>query len=237
MLPSAGECQLYLDVDCSSVTYDTEASPVILQAVNTTLEKAKEENVEAPEEPKDDNSTVTPDEALSNSLLTSIGETKQNVTENELKEAFCRDVDSFSWEFGAPRNQQQQQGPGWNQNQGPGWNRGTTRAVGIGAGTTVLIVLLLCGACCTCGVCLALKKKRSKRHEPPVTFSEVNVNDAGLVMGGMGDITPNPGYKAEATPQHGPPVTGTYSNTGVHYPGPPAIPPTQPGYTNFPGNN
>jgi len=57
---------------------------------------------------------------------------------------------------------------------------------------------------------------KSDREEPPVTYSDVNVNDA------------MPGYKNEPTPQH------TYSDTGVMYPGPAAIPPTQPGYTNYP---
>merc|ERR1711971_384154 len=61
-------------------------------------------------------------------------------------------------------------------------------------------------------------------------------NDAGM---GMGGVTANPGYKAEATPQHQGGAPGypgaTFSNTGVLYPGPAAIPPTQPGYTNYPG--
>merc|ERR1719244_362231 len=38
------ECQLYMDVDCSSITYDTEPSPVILEAVNKTLERIAENN-------------------------------------------------------------------------------------------------------------------------------------------------------------------------------------------------
>jgi hypothetical protein len=64
----------------------------------------------------------------------------------------------------------------------------------------------------------------------------MHVNDAG-----MGGITGNPGFQAQATPVHGypqQPAGGpTYSDAGVLYPGPAAIPPTQPGYTNFaPGN-
>jgi len=204
---------------------------VILEAVNRTLEKVAEANktqVELAEE-KDGNSTATPEEALSNSLLSSIDVEKDDVSQAQLKEAYCRDVDSFSWEFGAPKNQQQQQGRDWNRNH-------TRTAVGVGSGTIVLIVLLLCGTCCTCGICMALKKKRSKSSEPPVTFSDVHVNDAGM---GMGGVTANPGYKAEATPQHQGGAPGypgaTFSNTGVLYPGPAAIPPTQPGYTNYPG--
>ena len=222
-------------MDCSAVTYDTKPDPVILEAVNKTLEKVAEANktqeVVDQDANQDANATVvSPEEALSNSLLSSIDVTKDDVTQAQLKEAYCRDVDSFSWEFGAPKNQQQQQGRDWNRNH-------TRTAVGVGSGTIVLIVLLLCGTCCTCGICLALKKKRSKSSEPPVTFSDVHVNDAGM---GMGGVTNNPGYKAESTPQHqgGAPgyPTATFSNTGVLYPGPAAIPPTQPGYTNFPGS-
>jgi len=227
----AGECQLFLDVDCSSVTYDTKPDPVILEAVNKTLEKVAEANKTQEEVGEENaNSTSTPAEALSNSLLSSIDVNKDDVSQAQLKEAYCRDVDSFSWEFGAPKNQQQQQGRDWNGNR-------TRTAVGVGSGTIVLIVLLLCGTCCTCGICLALKKKRSKSSEPPVTFSDVHVNDAGM---GMGGVTANPGYKAESTPQHQGGAPGypgaTFSNTGVLYPGPAAIPPTQPGYTNFPGS-
>merc|ERR1719365_424336 len=29
----AGECQIYMDVDCSAITYDTPPSPTILEAV------------------------------------------------------------------------------------------------------------------------------------------------------------------------------------------------------------
>ena len=221
---------MFLDVDCSAVTYDTKPDPVILEAVNKTLEKVAEANKtqELPEQ--EANSTLTPDEALSNSLLSSIDVTKEDVNQAQLTEAYCRDVDSFSWEFGAPKNQQQQQGRDWNGNH-------TRTAVGVGSGTIVLIVLLLCGTCCTCGVCMALKKKRSKSSEPPVTFSDVHVNDTGMAMGG---VIPNPGYKSTDTPQHQGGAPGypgaTYSNTGVLYPGPSAIPPTQPGYTNFPGS-
>ena len=97
---------MFLDVDCSAVTYDTKPDPVILEAVNKTLEKVAEANKtqELPEQ--EANSTLTPDEALSNSLLSSIDVTKDDVNQAQLTEAYCRDVDSFSWEFGAPKNQQ-----------------------------------------------------------------------------------------------------------------------------------
>ena len=109
-----------MDVDCSSITYDTKPSPVILEAVNKTLERIAENNktdtstdeligettVNATETEKaKSNETISqnPDEALSNSLLTSLDPKK--TSEADLKEAFCRDIDSFSFEFAQPQRQ------------------------------------------------------------------------------------------------------------------------------------
>ena len=39
----------------------------------------------------------TKNESLSNSLLTQIA--KSNASDSDLKEAFCRDIDAFSFEF------------------------------------------------------------------------------------------------------------------------------------------
>jgi len=142
------ECQLYLDVDCSSVTYDTKPSAVVLEAVNATLEKINSTTTEAPttttlsttlsttesstsvsteassesSSVADGNSTsesttmttttttIDPkaleenqkkiNETLSNSLLSSIDPEK--ASEKDIKEAYCRDVDTFSWEFAQP---------------------------------------------------------------------------------------------------------------------------------------
>jgi len=234
----AGECQLYMDVDCSDITYDTKASPVILEAVNKTLEKIAENNTtevttvatttttttEANSDLSGNDTTPissSPDEALKNSLLTSIDVNK--TSEAELKEAYCRDIDSFSWEFGAPKNLQQNQNYNYGDPDRIPAGAGATMAVG----TIVIIVLFFCCCCCACCVCAACKGKKkigkvlgkSGSEEPPVTYSDVNVNEA---MGG--------GYKSDPTPQH-----NTYSDSGVLYPGPAAIPPTQPGYTNYPG--
>ena len=41
--------------------------------------------------------TQTKEESLSNSLLKQID--PKNVTADEIKEAFCRDIDAFSFEF------------------------------------------------------------------------------------------------------------------------------------------
>merc|ERR1719369_361795 len=88
----SGECQLYMDVDCSSVTYDTKPSPAILEAVNKTLEKVAENNstLEAAKVNLDPNVTsseplsMSPEAALNNSLLSSIDVNK--TTPEELKE-------------------------------------------------------------------------------------------------------------------------------------------------------
>jgi len=115
------ECQIFMDVDCSSITYDTKPSPVILEAVNRTLERIAENNktdtaaaeligettVNATdsENVKATNETISqdPNEALSNSLLSSLD--PKTTSEADLKEAFCRDIDSFSFEFAEPQRQ------------------------------------------------------------------------------------------------------------------------------------
>merc|ERR1711936_463841 len=93
----SGECQIYMDVDCSSITYDTKPSPTILSAVEKA-QKAMEENPNLIGEvipPLD--RTETKNESLSNSLLTKLDTSK--ASDDELKEAFCRDIDSFSFDM------------------------------------------------------------------------------------------------------------------------------------------
>jgi len=86
----ASECQIYLDVDCSTITYETPPSSAIMSAVA----KANQTVTEAVQ-PTD--RTQNANESLANSLLTNIDPT--NVTSDELKEAFCRDIDAYSLEF------------------------------------------------------------------------------------------------------------------------------------------
>ena len=84
--------QIFLDVDCSSITYDTEPSATIMNAV----EKAKKEMpVQGETAPL--GRTESANETLANSLLTRID--PKNSTADEIKEAFCRDIDSFSFEM------------------------------------------------------------------------------------------------------------------------------------------
>jgi len=94
---ATGECQMFLDVDCSSITYETPPSKLILDAVK----KAEAKNIQ-PEEINTDSEvpdlkTPSPEQALNASLLAQID--TQVATANEMKEAFCRDVDSFSLNF------------------------------------------------------------------------------------------------------------------------------------------
>jgi len=89
-----GECQMYMDVDCSSITYETQPSQAILNAV----EKAKsevDENLLGEVIPL--GRTESANESLATSLLTKMD--TQTATDDELKEAFCRDIDSFSFEM------------------------------------------------------------------------------------------------------------------------------------------
>ena len=90
----AGECQIFLDVDCSTITYETQPSQTILSAV----EKAKAEmEIDGETTPPGLGRTESANETLANSLLTKID--PKNSTAEEIKEAFCRDIDSFSFEM------------------------------------------------------------------------------------------------------------------------------------------
>jgi len=217
----AGECQLFLDVDCSSITYDTKPSPAILEAVNKTLEKI-DDSKEVDLDTKADNATLSasPNVTLSNSLLSTID--PQKVSKAEINEAYCRDVDSFSWEFGKPERERYTSGS----NSGSGIGR----IIGIVVG--VLAISVICCLCCVCCVCKGAKNKLSgafgsdkQNDQPGVTFSNI--------QGGAGG--PGPGYSAyQATPPSYPPTGGLPYPLNPAGGEPPAIPPTQPGYSNYP---
>ena len=83
-----------MDVDCSSITYDTKPSPVIMTAVEKA-KKEMEENLIGEVVPL--GRTESANESLSNSLLTRMD--SKTATDDELREAFCRDIDSFSFEM------------------------------------------------------------------------------------------------------------------------------------------
>jgi len=219
----AGECQLFLDVDCSSYNYDTKPSPVILEAVNKTLEKTEEKNVtETSLDSKPDNATLSasPNATLSNSLLSSIDPKK--ASKADINEAYCRDVDSFSWEFNQPERYT---------SSSPGSNSQLSIGKIIGIVFGVLAVSILCCLCCVCCVCKgaknALTRSGDDKHnsQPPVTFSSIQES------GGAG---------AHYQPSYPPQQPGALPypvNPGAEA-GPPPIPPTQPGYSNYsPGYN
>jgi len=91
-----GECQLYVDVDCSAITYDTPPSKAITDAVA----KAQAGGITPPPSVTDESSVLTVptiDETISSSLLSQVDSAK--ASEAELREAYCRDVDSFSFDM------------------------------------------------------------------------------------------------------------------------------------------
>jgi hypothetical protein len=118
---ATSECQLYLDVDCSAVTYDTPPAPAILEAVRRA-EAEEQQKLQQQAAAAAANGTVpalnattaavglsetanlqplnrtqTREESLATSLLSKIDQ--QKASEQELREAFCRDIDAYSFEF------------------------------------------------------------------------------------------------------------------------------------------
>jgi len=240
----SSECQLYIDVDCSSITYDTKPSPVILEAVNKTLERIAESNktdtnaaevigettVNATDTDTDNlksNETISqnPDEALSNSLLTSLDPKK--TSEADIKEAFCRDIDSFSFEFAEPQRQRYR----------PTSSGGSTVGSIIG---TVIAILIFFALCCVCCICCAFKGAKDKLsnafkssdHGQEAATGAVAFTAIQDAQPGITGYHPNPGFQSQPTPLHKSDLP--YS---VQPEGPPPIPPTQPGYSNFAPNN
>jgi len=181
-----------LDVDCSKITYDTPPDPLILKAVeitiarvnqteenagatnilvagnetdsavkNETLAAAEAEKAAAAAEAKSIDRAAT----LDNSLLESIDPKK--ASQAQITEAYCRDVDSLSFEF------QKQEDP--RRGGGGGGGMGVGGIIGI-----IILVLLLTSCCCLCAICCACKgvldcckKKEGSRAPSPVAFSAV----------------------------------------------------------------
>ena len=99
---SADECQLFIDVDCSQYSYVSTPSPVIVEKVDTVLEQLgdrdTETNLYSIKTAESSVITASPSVSLANSLLSALA----SVTKEELREAFCRDIDTFSWELNDP---------------------------------------------------------------------------------------------------------------------------------------
>ena len=113
MLARFSECQLFLDVDCSHITYDTPPSPALaraaagrLEAVTQAKGRVVNRNTDLEFSPS---SAVTPGPgvALATSLLLApLLSNPAEVDEAVIREAFCRDIDIFSLQFPVELNTQ-----------------------------------------------------------------------------------------------------------------------------------
>jgi len=91
---ATGECELYLDVDCSGLSYESRPSASVLAAV----EDLKRQQLSTTSIVQQEfGRTESYQESLATSLLSQLD--GKSISEAELTEAFCRDVDSFSFEF------------------------------------------------------------------------------------------------------------------------------------------
>ena len=90
-----GECELYLDVDCSRLSYESRPSASVLRAVEEL--QRQQQQLSTTTLQQDFGRTESYQESLSTSLLSRLD--SNSISEAELTEAFCRDVDSFSFEF------------------------------------------------------------------------------------------------------------------------------------------
>ena len=102
--------QVYLDVDCSRFTYETAPS----SAVQAAVEEAKKEMGDMPMigEGVMLNRTETPEETIDKSLLKHLD--PKTSSEDDLLEAYCRDIDAYSFDLNQQniqRTQSRQPGP------------------------------------------------------------------------------------------------------------------------------
>ena len=202
-----------MDVDCSSITYETKPSTVVLEAVNKTLDSLEgknttEINLSDPTKPENQTISASPNATLANSLLSSID--KDKASKEDIKEAFCRDIDSFSWELGKPERQRQT------------YASSAGRSVGsiVGMVIGIIAVTALCCCCCLCFCCKGAFDKIKKSFKSDKSYDE---NAGGMTFSNVQQSAGDPSYPPSYPAQH-----QGYDNA------PPAIPPTQPGYSNYP---
>jgi len=88
---AAAECQMFIDVDCSPITYDTPTSSGILAAV----QRAQANGIVPV--PMEADRTPSIEESVGASLLSQLD--RDQASESELREAFCRDVDAYSFDL------------------------------------------------------------------------------------------------------------------------------------------
>jgi len=118
------ECQILLDVDCTSTTYYSPVSPLVQAALDKTKKGIIAQTAKSPDpnsvlqalfsgqdlssnkpkiEVKEKNETIpddrteTKEESLSGSLLKLVD--SKNASKAHLEEAFCRDIDAFNQAF------------------------------------------------------------------------------------------------------------------------------------------
>ena len=87
--------KVFLDVDCSKFTYDTAPSV----AVKAAVEQAQQELNDMPMigEGVMVNQTETPQETIDKSLLKQMD--VKTSSEDDLLEAYCRDIDAYSFDL------------------------------------------------------------------------------------------------------------------------------------------
>ena len=81
-------------MDCSGLSYDSRPSATVLNAVE---DLKRQQQLSATSTQQDFGRTESYQESLATSLLSRLN--SKSISEAELTEAFCRDVDSFSFEF------------------------------------------------------------------------------------------------------------------------------------------
>lgn len=216
--PEKSECEFYLNVDCSTITYESPVSPVVDTAANVTLTE-----LEQPEKKKfitdlETKTNLTADEALQTSMLSNID--PQEASENDIKEAFCRDVDSFSWEFGKYEEKDESN-----------YNAYIVLAV---------IVAVIVGWIVYRKYYIK-RRQNNKREDNSNNIDENNLPtmNAMPMSDQPGGIIPNPGFQPHPTPSYQPQPAGAANLPYPIHPSstdpnaaPEPIPPTQPGYTN-----
>ena len=204
------ECEFFLNVDCSSVTYDTIPSPVVEEAANVTIGQLESESSKGLEA----KGNLTADEVMATSMLNNVN--VQNATADDIKEAFCRDVDSLSWEFGKYEEPTESSG-----------------SYGILAFILGLIV-----------IAFAYKyyKKRKRNNNNQREDNSENIdknmsNENAMPMSNQPNpgVIPNPGFQQQPTPIHNLPYQINPAPAGGSLDPnaePAPILPTQPGYNN-----
>ena len=86
-----GECELYLDVDCSGLSYESRPSASVLAAVEDLKRQQQLSTTSSIQQ--EFGRTESYQESLSTSLLSRLD--GKSISEAELTEAFCRDVNTF----------------------------------------------------------------------------------------------------------------------------------------------